>query len=87
MRFQTPQSVNRKSAGHIEVCYGINVKKWFNIIGSNNPKHITKFLVWKKYGFCPPRTTIKERQKFLKGVSDPFSYYAGVGERSNESRV
>ena len=33
-----------KDAYHVEVSGGINVEKWFKIIGSNNPKHILKVL-------------------------------------------
>lgn len=72
-----------KDAYHVEVSAGINVEKWFQIIGSNNPKHITKFLVWKKFGFCPPRTNLKQRQSFLSGELNPELFYAGMGEWSN----
>src|SRR3989344_2256456 len=72
-----------KDAYHIEVSGGINVEKWFQIIGSNNSKHVTKFLVWKKFGFCPPYTNLKQRQSFLSGELIPDLFYAGMGERSN----
>jgi len=42
-----------------------NVMLWFKIVGSNNPKHVTKFKVWLKYGFCPPYTTLKQRKMLL----------------------
>lgn len=45
-----------------------NLEKWINLIGFSNPKHYTKYLVWKKFGFCPPRTTLAERRKILKGI-------------------
>jgi intein/homing endonuclease len=34
---------------------------WMNKIGSRNVKHLTKYLVWKKAGFCPPKTTVLGR--------------------------
>ena len=40
--------------------------KWMRLIGFSNPKHITKIEVWKKLGYCPPRTTYLERLKILK---------------------
>jgi len=62
---------------------GINVVGWFDKVGSNNQKHITKYLIWKKHRFCPPYTTLKERRKILKGEINILDYYAGVPERSN----
>tara|TARA_Y100000310_G_scaffold299767_1_gene334881 strand:+ start:546 stop:1280 length:735 start_codon:yes stop_codon:yes gene_type:complete len=41
------------------------IKKWFNIIGSNNPRHQTRYAVWKKLGYLPPRTTITQRKEML----------------------
>tara|TARA_Y100000310_G_C20693181_1_gene823727 strand:- start:216 stop:971 length:756 start_codon:yes stop_codon:yes gene_type:complete len=43
------------------------IKKWFKIIGTNNPKHKTKYLVWEKLGHLPPYTTLEERKLFLRG--------------------
>jgi hypothetical protein len=37
-----------------------------NKIGSRNIKHLTKYLVWKKAGFCPPKTTVLGRMRILK---------------------
>jgi hypothetical protein len=38
---------------------------WMNKVGSRNIKHLTKYLVWKKEGFCPPKTTVLERMQIL----------------------
>jgi hypothetical protein len=43
-----------------------NLEKWWEIIGSNNHRHITKYKIFKKFGYCPPRTNITERFKMLK---------------------
>ncbi len=51
------------------------VKKWMEEISFNNPKHLTKYLVWKKFEFCPPRTTLEERIKILEDKKDPKKYY------------
>jgi len=51
-----------------KILYKVRIKrkadteKWINEIGFNNPKHSTKIEVYKKYGFCPPRTTIENRK-------------------------
>ena len=55
-----------------------NVERWMKLIGFNSPKHLTKYEIWKKYGFCPPNTTILERRNILKGVIDINSYYGAV---------
>ena len=44
-----------------------NLEKWISMIGFNNPRLMTKYLMWKKFGYCPPNTTIKERINFLYG--------------------
>lgn len=43
-----------------------NLNKWMSIIGFNNRKHKTKYLIWKLYGFCPPKTILSQREKALK---------------------
>lgn len=52
-----------------------NLKRWMNLINFSNPKHLTKYQIWKKFDFCPPYTTIEERRKILKGEINPYSYY------------
>lgn len=44
----------------------LEIEKWFKVIGTNNPRHQTRYDVWKKLGYLPPRTTIKERKKILQ---------------------
>ena len=36
-------------------------KEFFQIIGSHNSKHLTKFTVEQKFGHCPTKTTLKQR--------------------------
>lgn len=54
-----------------------NIERWFCLIGFNNPKHFTKYKIWKKFGFCPPNTNLKERVEILSKKRDPYSYYSG----------
>ncbi len=44
-----------------------NLELWMKLIGFHNPKHLTRYLVWKKLGFCPPRTTLEQRIGVLNG--------------------
>lgn len=43
-----------------------NLLKWFNLVSSNNPNHTTKFLIFKQFGFCPVKTSLRERIKILE---------------------
>ena len=57
---------------NISNSYALNIRKikeiekWFKIIGTNNPRHKTRYTVWKKLGHLPPNTTIQERLILLK---------------------
>lgn len=42
------------------------LERWMEKIGSRNIKHLTRYLVWKKEGVCPPKTTVIERMLILK---------------------
>ncbi len=55
-----------------------NVQNWIDNVGTKNPTKYTRYLIWKKYGFCPPRTTYDDRLKILKGEICPQSYYGPV---------
>lgn len=44
-----------------------NLGKWWEIIGSNNHRLITKYKIFKKSGSCPPKTNVKERFEILNG--------------------
>ncbi len=50
-------------------------KKFFQIVGSHNSKHLTKLAVEQKFGHCPPKTTLEQREQILKGFIDPFLLY------------
>jgi len=42
-----------------------NLEKWIKIVNTNNPVHKTKYLVWKKYGFYTPKSSLKSRVETL----------------------
>lgn len=54
-----------------------NLNLWFKEIGFNSSKHLTKYEIWKRFGFCPPNTNIIERRNILKGKININSYYQG----------
>lgn len=57
--------INRKGA----------IKWLFEEVGLSNPKHNTKYLIWKRFGFCPPSTSISQRECMLKNIISPYSFY------------
>ncbi|PIZ51866.1 hypothetical protein COY27_02160 [Candidatus Woesearchaeota archaeon CG_4_10_14_0_2_um_filter_33_13] len=42
-----------------------NLEKWFKEISPKNQVHLTKHLFWKKFGYCPPKSTLKFRKSRL----------------------
>ncbi|MDO8467809.1 MAG: LAGLIDADG family homing endonuclease [Nanoarchaeota archaeon] len=70
-----PSKAGNKSSYTVKISGGIQVKKWIEEIGSKNPKHITKYNLWEKTGFCPPNTSIEIRKRILKNELSPYSIY------------
>ena len=77
---------NRCDTHILEINEIKSIGNWFDNLKPSNPKHVTKYLIWKKFGFCPPKTTLKQRKDILKNTLNPYKLYAGVSERSNEKR-
>ena len=58
----------------LTICGNEQIEKWMNTIGFYNPKQFTKYLIWKKFGFCPPRLTTNDRILILQGKMNPFIF-------------
>lgn len=43
------------------------LEKWVREIGLKNLNLISRYLVWKRFNFCPPKTTLKVRLEVLPG--------------------
>lgn len=73
--FDYPTERNGKKLSSNRIALnGVNsLKLWMDKIGFSNTKHLTKYYVWKKFGFCPPYTSILNRRKILKGEINPYS--------------
>ncbi len=41
------------------------INLWMKEIGFKNPKHNSKYLVWKKLGYYPPGTSLEQRMEIL----------------------
>lgn len=57
----------------------INIDKWFELIGSRNPNYLSKYQIWKRFGFCPPRLNYYQRKEILDGIKNPLEYYNAPG--------
>ena len=44
--------------------------KWMNLVGMKNKVKLSRYLVWKKFGFCPTHTTLNQREALLKDKID-----------------
>lgn len=53
------------------------LEKWLKIIGCKNQSKLTRYYVWKRFGFCPPNTTLKQRIMILKNQLNPECFYVG----------
>lgn len=42
-----------------------NLNRWMSQVGIANCSKVSRYLVWKKQGFCQPRSTYKERLNIL----------------------
>ena len=42
-----------------------NIDRWMRKIGFNNKRHLIRYQVWKKLGFCPPHTNISKGESLL----------------------
>jgi intein/homing endonuclease len=56
----------REKPGKIVNVRGVRMlEKWMKIVGMHNNSSLTKYLLWKKQGFCPSYTSMKERMELL----------------------
>lgn len=60
-----PKKGNRKIIYRFEMKGKNNLDKWFHEIRFANYSKISRYLVWKKYGFCPSYTTSQQRKDIL----------------------
>jgi len=75
IRSLLPRKDSEKTAYHLTIKGKTMLKMWMNLMGFNNPVHVTKYHIWKKFGLCPTRVNLFEREKILKGQINPYSYY------------
>lgn len=79
LRHNTRERAPSKKGEHKSYATAITgadqLELWMNKVGSSNPVHASKYQVWKKFGFCPPRTTLEQRMALLSGELAPTIFY------------
>lgn len=51
---------------------------WMTQVSPKNTSKTSRFEIWKRFGFCPPKTTYEQRTKILKGELNPHQLYGPV---------
>lgn len=65
-----PKKLNEKITYRIIINGVERLNLWMNLIGSENSVKFSRYLVWKKFGFCPTNLTLKQREDILNGKLD-----------------
>jgi len=55
-----------------------STERWMEEIQPRNHTKVSRYEVWKKFGFCPPNTTYSDRLKMLSADLDPYSFYGPI---------
>ena len=53
-------------------------KKFTNWIKPRNSTKMSRFWIWKKFGFCPTNITYQQKKDILIGKIDPHIFYKGL---------
>ncbi|MAG02783.1 hypothetical protein CMI42_05580 [Candidatus Pacearchaeota archaeon] len=49
------------------------LERWMKLVGIKNSVKLSRYLLWKRFGFCPTNTTLKQREDLLKGKLDNYN--------------
>jgi len=52
-----------------------NLNSFMEHIDSKNSSKISRYLIWEKFGFCPPKTKYKQRKQILSRKIDIHNFY------------
>ena len=65
--------LNEQRKHYISISGIDGLEKWIEVVGIKNSVKLSRYLIWKKFGFCPPNTTLEQRKDILNGKLDIFS--------------
>jgi hypothetical protein len=88
--FTVPEKLQSKNEGTTFILFlngDKNFELWMNTIGFNNPKHLTKVVLYEMFGIVPPNTDLIERVKLIRGELELSRIYPLERLRVNNNRV
>jgi len=88
--FTVPEKLQSKNEGTTFILFlngDKNFELWMNTIGFNNPKHLTKVVLYEMFGIVPPNTDLIERVKLIRGDLELSGIYPMERLRVNNNRV
>ena len=87
--FQIPDKLYDKKDGTLILSINgdMNYERWMNTIGFNNPKHLTKVVLYETLGIVPPETDLAERVKLIRGDVKLSEIYPANDLRINENKI
>lgn len=87
--FQVPDKLYDKKDGTFILSMNgdTNYEKWMCTIGFNNPKHLTKVLLYETLGMVPPNLDLVDRVKLVRGDIKLSTIYPVKNLRVNNNRI
>jgi predicted transcriptional regulator len=87
--FVIPKKLWERNNGtwYLAINGDLNYERWMNLIGFNNPKHLTKVVLYEHFGMVPPNTGLIERVKLIQGVIELSALYPLDTLRVNNYRI
>ncbi|MFX1519234.1 MAG: LAGLIDADG family homing endonuclease [Promethearchaeota archaeon] len=87
--FTVPNKLSDKKDGTFILCINgdTNYERWISTIGFNNPKHLTKVVLYEREGIVPPNTGLRERLKLIRGEVELSDVYPVDKLRVNNNRI
>ncbi len=58
----------------------IQLQRWIEMVGIKNTSKLTRYLIWKKFGFCPANTNLNQRIMILENQLKPELFYGPVAK-------
>jgi hypothetical protein len=69
-------SINKNKIYRLSILGDQNVISWISNIGFKNTLKLNRFLIWKKFGFCPSGLDLNTQKKVLFKKINPNLFYA-----------
>ena len=87
--FVVPQKLWERDNGtcYLAINGDKNYERWMNTIGFKNPKHLSKVVLYEKFGMLPPDTDLIERVKLIRGAIKLSEIYPVNKLRENNNRI